>query len=61
MRRATLAAVSLLAGLAACTPKVESDAELVARAGAPLFKGMEAFHRTIDTKDPGHSAISIRA
>lgn len=53
MRRATLAAVSLLAGLAACTPKVESDAELVARAGAPLFKGMEAFHRTIDTKDPG--------
>ncbi|HEY0930695.1 MAG TPA: tetratricopeptide repeat protein [Gemmatimonas sp.] len=53
MRRAPLAAVSLLACLAACTPKPESDADLVARGGAPVFQGMGAFHRVIDTKDAG--------
>ena len=31
----------------------ETDAELVARAGAPLFEGMGDYHRTITTQDPG--------
>jgi tetratricopeptide (TPR) repeat protein len=53
MRPAPFAALSLLACLVACAPKVESDADLVARAGAPLFSGMNAFHRVIDTKDAG--------
>ena len=34
-------------------PLVETDAELVARAGAPLFEGMGDYHRTITTQDPG--------
>ena len=38
---------------AACSQKPETDAELVARAGAPLFNGMGDFHRVIDTKDAG--------
>jgi len=49
------AAVSLIAllVLAACSAKPETDAELVKRAGAPLFSGMGEYHRVIDTKDPG--------
>jgi hypothetical protein len=40
--------------VAACTAaKSETDAELVKRAGAPLFSGIGEFHRVIDTKDPG--------
>lgn len=39
--------------IAACAPKPETDAEIVARAGAPLFKGMGEYHRTITTSDPG--------
>jgi tetratricopeptide (TPR) repeat protein len=31
----------------------ESDADLVARAGAPLFEGMGPYHRPITTSDPG--------
>ncbi|HEV7690676.1 MAG TPA: hypothetical protein VGO52_07640 [Hyphomonadaceae bacterium] len=39
--------------VAACTAaKPETDAELVKRAGAPLFAGMGEYHRVIDTKDP---------
>jgi tetratricopeptide (TPR) repeat protein len=53
MRSFTLVAVSVLVCLAACTPKTETDAELAARAGAPLFTGMGEFHRLIDTKDAG--------
>lgn len=39
--------------LAACEQKPETDADLVKRAGAPLFKGMGEYHRTITTKDAG--------
>ena len=35
------------------TTAVESDAALVARAGAPLFEGMGDYHRTITTSEPG--------
>ena len=42
-----------LAVVAACTRAPETDAELVKRAGAPLFSGMGEYHRVIDTKDPG--------
>ena len=31
----------------------ESDEDLVARAGAPLFEGMGDYHRPITTRDPG--------
>lgn len=34
-------------------PAMESDTELVARAGAPLFSGMGPYHREITTSDPG--------
>lgn len=44
--------IPVLVSLAACSPKVETDAELATRAGAPLFEGMGEFHRDIDTKDP---------
>ncbi len=44
--------IPVLITLAACSPKVEIDAELAARAGAPLFEDMGEFHRDIDTKDP---------
>jgi tetratricopeptide (TPR) repeat protein len=53
MRARWLLVVPVVALIAACSPKAETDAELVARAGAPLFSGMGEFHRTIDTKDPG--------
>ena len=53
MRLARLLLVPLAVSIAACSQKPETDAELVARAGAPLFKGMGEFHRVIDTKDPG--------
>jgi len=55
MRLQRIFAVSFFAILviAGCTRKPETDAELVARAGAPLFKGMGEFHRPITTKDPG--------
>jgi tetratricopeptide (TPR) repeat protein len=43
----------IVLSLAACAPKAETDAELVARAGAPLFKGMGEYSRTITTTDPG--------
>jgi tetratricopeptide (TPR) repeat protein len=45
--------VAVVGLIAACSPKAETDAELVARAGAPLFTGMGQFHRVIDTKDAG--------
>ena len=51
MRR--LIALVAVLSLAACAPRVETDAELVARAGAPLFKGMGEYSRTITTTDPG--------
>jgi tetratricopeptide (TPR) repeat protein len=51
MRR-LIALVAVLT-LAACTKPPETDAELVARAGAPLFKGMGEYTRTITTTDPG--------
>ncbi len=35
------------------TPQEQADLELVARAGAPLFEGMGAYHRPITTGDPG--------
>ena len=43
----------IVLSLAACAPKAETDAELVARAGAPLFKSMGEYHRAITTSDPG--------
>lgn len=46
-------AILLGLSLAACAPKPETDAELVARAGAPLFTGMGEYHRTVTTTDPG--------
>jgi tetratricopeptide (TPR) repeat protein len=52
--RAALLLFPVAIVLAACSPKPpETDAQLVARAGAPLFTGMGEFHRVIDTKDPG--------
>ena len=53
MRVARFLLVPVVALAAACSQKPETEAELVARAGAPLFKGMGEFHRVIDTKDPG--------
>ena len=53
MRVSRLLALGIFAALAACSQKPETDAELAARAGAPLFKGMGEFHRVIDTKDAG--------
>ena len=53
MRLARLLLVPVAAWFAACSQKPETDAELVARAGAPLFRGMGEFHRVIDTKDAG--------
>jgi tetratricopeptide (TPR) repeat protein len=50
-RFAVLAFIPLFA--IACSKTPETDAELAARAGAPLFKGMGDYHRVIDTKDPG--------
>mgnify|MGYP003461582850 FL=1 len=50
-RFAVLAFIPLFA--IACSKTSETDAELAARAGAPLFKGMGDYHRVIDTKDPG--------
>lgn len=52
MRFASLLLVPVFA-FAACSQKPETDAELVKRAGAPLFKGMGEYHRVIDTKDAG--------
>lgn len=51
MRR--LIALVAVLSLAACTKPPETDAELVARAGAPLFTGMGEYHRAITTKDAG--------
>ncbi len=53
MRAYRFLLVPVIALVAACSQKPETEAELVARAGAPLFKGMGEFHRVIDTKDPG--------
>lgn len=53
MRAFRLLAFTAVALITACAPKPESDADLVKRAGAPLFKGMGEFHRVIDTKDAG--------
>ena len=53
MRATRFLLIPVIALAAACSQKPETDAELVARAGAPLFKGMGEFHRVIDTKDPG--------
>jgi tetratricopeptide (TPR) repeat protein len=50
-RFAVLAFIPLFA--VSCSKMPETDAKLVARAGAPLFKGMGDYHRVIDTKDPG--------
>jgi tetratricopeptide (TPR) repeat protein len=51
--RFRLLVVPVIALIAACSPKAETDVELVKRAGAPLFTGMGEFHRVIDTKDAG--------
>ena len=53
MRLARFLLVPVIVIVAACSPKPETDAELVKRAGAPLFTGMGEFHRVIDTKDAG--------
>ncbi len=62
MRTTTLALICLAGLLAGCSreqpgsspaPQPETDAELVARAAAPLFEGMGNYHRTITTADPG--------
>jgi len=50
-RFAVLAFIPLFA--VSCSKTPETDAQLVARAGAPLFEGMGDYHRVIDTKDPG--------
>ena len=50
--------VSIIAAFAGCKrpapadPK-SADADLVVRAGAPLFTGMGDYHRAITTSDPG--------
>ncbi len=51
MRFASLIFASL--AVVACSAKPETDADLVKRAGAPLFTGMGGFHRVITTKDAG--------
>jgi len=48
-----LAFAALPFAMVACSDAPETDAALVARAGAPLFTGMGAFHRAITTSDPG--------
>lgn len=55
MRISRFAFAFILAPLlaVACAKAPETDTELVARAGAPLFRGMGEFHRVIDTKDAG--------
>lgn len=55
MRIARLFTATVFAiALAACSPaKPETEADLVKRAGAPLFSGMGEYHRVIQTKDPG--------
>jgi len=50
-RFAVLAFIPLFA--VSCSKTPETDAQLVARAGAPLFEGMGDYHRVIETKDPG--------
>jgi tetratricopeptide (TPR) repeat protein len=54
MRLARLAAFSFIVPFIAisCTKAPETDAQLAARAGAPLFEGMGDYHRVIDTKEP---------
>jgi tetratricopeptide (TPR) repeat protein len=55
MRLARLAVISFAASfvLMSCSRGPETDAQLVARAGAPLFEGMGDYHRVIQAKDPG--------
>lgn len=53
MRVSRFLLVPFVVFAAACTQKPETDAELIARAGAPLFAGMGEFHRVITTKDAG--------
>ncbi|HEY7798536.1 MAG TPA: tetratricopeptide repeat protein [Hyphomonadaceae bacterium] len=55
MRISRLVAISLAIPFLAisCAKPAETDAQLATRAGAPLFSGMSAYHRAIDTKDPG--------
>ncbi len=55
MRVARIIAASIIVPFLAlsCAKPAETDAQLVERAGAPLFSGMGAYHRVIDTKDPG--------
>ncbi len=54
MRALRLLATALIPlAIAACAPEAETDAELVARASAPLFKGMGEYTRPITTTDPG--------
>ena len=50
-RHAAVLVVPLAIG--ACAPKAETDADLVKRAGAPLFEGMGEYARVIATEDPG--------
>lgn len=46
--------IGIVVQLGACRrASVESDADLVARAGAPLFEGMGDYHRPITTNDAG--------
>src|SRR5690606_3852971 len=56
LRRVVVVAlfVGTVAQAGACRrAAVESDADLVARAGAPLFDGMGDYHRPITTRDRG--------
>ncbi len=53
MRIRYLLLIPFVALAAGCSHKPETDAQLVTRAGAPLFAGLGDFHRTIDTKDKG--------
>jgi hypothetical protein len=55
MRISRFVAVSIASPFLAlaCGKPAETDAQLATRAGAPLFSGMGAYHRVIDTKDAG--------
>jgi len=55
MRLSRFIAVSIAVPFLAlsCARPAETDAQLIERADAPLFSGMGAYHRAIDTKDAG--------
>ena len=52
-RTLSLLVVAAVAVASSCRRAPETDAELIARAGAPLFEGLGTYHRPITTTDPG--------